>query len=97
MEENREIVCIFCNSSNGRVGCDKMKARCFNCQQLGHFKRECTAPPAQQSGYPSTSNAITSAPSTSNSTALVSQHGTTGEGYDWSFQAEEHKALMADV
>ena len=27
----------------------------------------------------------------------MSQHGTTGEGYDWSFQADDHKALMADV
>ena len=72
----------FHNGLNSRVIFDKSKARCFNCQQFGHFKKECTAPPAPQQGQPSTSNVKSSTPSSSNSTALVSQHGTTGEGYD---------------
>ena len=72
----------FRNTSTDKLGFDKSKARCFNCQQLSHFKRECTAPPAAPQSQSSHSNGKSSTPSTSNSNALVSQHDTTGEGYD---------------
>ena len=62
----------FRNSSNSKLSFDKSKARCYNYQQLSHFKRECTTPPAAPQDQTSHQNVKPSIPSTSNSTALVS-------------------------
>ncbi|GJZ46240.1 ribonuclease H-like domain-containing protein [Tanacetum coccineum] len=78
-----------------RIGFDKSKVECFNCQKKGHFARECMAHRNQDSrNKEPTRRTMPVEETTSN--ALVSQCD--GFGYDWSDQAEEgptNFALMA--
>ncbi|GJR54259.1 ribonuclease H-like domain-containing protein [Tanacetum coccineum] len=69
-----------------RIGFDKSKVECFNCQKKGHFARECKAPRNQDSGNREPTRRIVPVETTT-SNALVSQCD--GFGYDWSDQAEE--------
>ncbi|KAJ9547279.1 hypothetical protein OSB04_019822 [Centaurea solstitialis] len=75
------------------AGFDKSKVRCYKCNDLSHFARECKGngpQPSHQTKFNKNSSGNTSQ-------ALVSQEGF---GFDWSDQAEEvvqNQALMAEI
>nr|GEU37707.1 ribonuclease H-like domain-containing protein [Tanacetum cinerariifolium] len=81
-------------NGNETIGFDKSKVECYNCQERGHFARECRALRNQDNKHKESLRRSVPV-ETSTSTALVSYDGL--GGYDRSNQAEEgpNYALMA--
>nr|GFC38048.1 retrotransposon protein, putative, Ty1-copia subclass, expressed [Tanacetum cinerariifolium] len=48
--QNMTFISSSKNSSRNEDGFDKSKVKCFNCQKMGHFVRECRAPRSQERG-----------------------------------------------
>ncbi|KAJ9552627.1 hypothetical protein OSB04_016672 [Centaurea solstitialis] len=74
-------------------GFDKSKVRCYKCNDLGNFARECKGNTQQHNNQ----SKFNKSSSGSTCQALVSQEGF---GFDWSDQAEEtaqNQALMAEI
>ncbi|KAK9056455.1 hypothetical protein SSX86_023816 [Deinandra increscens subsp. villosa] len=92
----------------GKLGFDKSKVRCYNCQNYGHFAKECSSAKKRETSklyqkYAAQSNKASGSngnPSSSNTNAggLNSDSkalvSQTGEGYDWAADYPDESAFL---
>ncbi|XP_035837515.1 uncharacterized protein LOC118485474 [Helianthus annuus] len=85
----------------GKAGFDKSKLRCYNCKNLGHFKRDC---PLLKEGNSETTPAVKQITVEENksNTSPSTPKALVVEDYDWSEEIAEtkeqvNKALMAKI
>ncbi|XP_022040783.1 uncharacterized protein LOC110943340 [Helianthus annuus] len=85
----------------GKAGFDKSKLRCYNCKNLGHFKRDC---PLLKEGNSETTPAVKqiAVEENKNNASPSTPKALVIEDYDWSEEITEakeqvNKALMAKI
>ncbi|XP_035841320.1 uncharacterized protein LOC110919247 [Helianthus annuus] len=85
----------------GKAGFDKSKLRCYNCKNLGHFKRDC---PLLKEGNSETTPAVKqiTVEENKNNASPSTPKALVVEDYDWSEEITEakeqvNKALMAKI
>ncbi|KAF5794722.1 putative transcription factor interactor and regulator CCHC(Zn) family [Helianthus annuus] len=85
----------------GKAGFDKSKLRCYNCKNLGHFKRDCPMLKEGNSEATPAAKQITAEENKSNASPSTPK-ALVVEDYDWSEEITEakeqvNKALMAKI
>ncbi|MFS8021860.1 putative transcription factor interactor and regulator CCHC(Zn) family [Helianthus anomalus] len=94
----------YCKFVGKKVGFDKSKVRCYNCEGLGHFSRECQRQKGEShqafTFHNTPAHGSSNVASSNGSNALVSI--TTEDGtYDWSLHLEDAgtitQAFMAEI
>ncbi|MFS7961550.1 putative transcription factor interactor and regulator CCHC(Zn) family [Helianthus anomalus] len=86
----------------GKAGFNKSKLRCYNCKNLGHFKRDCPLLKNENVETPPVVRQVAIEGNNNNNTAPNTPKAFVVEDYDWAKEISEakeqvNKALMAKI